>query len=907
MRNADAQHMRRSGREEDLFSAALALPVAERTCYLKRACAEDRGLLDRLQQLLDAATEASNFIKEQDTDAPFERAGDWIGRYRLIEELGEGGCAVVYLAEQSHPIRRHVALKLIKPGMDTRALISRFEAEQQALAVMDHPHIAKVFDAGIAPTGRPYFAMELVRGIRLTDYCNHSRLTVSERLLLFNQVCRAIQHAHRKGIIHRDIKPSNVLVTMHDGVPVAKVIDFGLAKAMQERSVVQAAPAAPDLFIGTPAYMSPEQIQPHQPEVDTRSDIYSLGVLLYELLTGVTPFDPVEQLQSRLDLFHRIQAEAPRKPSDRLEAMGDALSGTATSAYGATAARLLKQVRGDLDCIVMRCLEKEPDRRYQTPGDLQLDVERHLRHEIVLARPPSLVDTVGRFAQRHRMMFGASLAGVAFIAFLIGFAITVTQQARRISLERDRAEQARLHAEQVSDVILHILSAADPFENFSYEIPGSEVLDQVARTLQSQLGSATQVGAKLLEGVGRAYRRRGDADNALIFLGGAVEAWSRIDGGDEAARIGAMVELSIAQRMNGDLQRAQQVIGEAEERARRHGLGQSLVYARLLVNRARNDIEASNLPRARQDLQTSLQISRAHAGPNSKEVADALLTQALLLQWTDEFPESERAARESLRIFETTVAPMHPDRVLAETRVAEVLYMRQRIHAAELLFEEALRKNIQLFGNDSWPVADVLDSLSKVRRSQGRFDEAEDLARRAIAAQSARAGEGHPNILYLRTSLAALLIERGKYVEAERELRQALVAERSTVPALDGQYVQYVASAEYLLGEVLLATDRLSEAENVLIASIERWQRSGAPPWRAARSASALGEALYRQGRVREAKMHLIESNREISAAPGAGIEDKIRASERVARFLQRFGDATRLDTWSAMDSNTRA
>jgi len=899
--------MGRSGREEDLFSAALAMPVAERTSYLERACAQDRALLDRLEQLLNAATDASNFVKERGKDESSARAGDWIDRYRLIEELGEGGCAIVYLAEQTHPVRRHVALKLLKPGMDTQAVIARFETEQQALAVMDHPHIAKVFDAGVAPTGRPYFAMELVRGVRLTDYCNHSRLTVSERLLLFNQVCRAIQHAHHKGIIHRDIKPSNVLVTMHDGVQIAKVIDFGVAKAMQERSVERAAFTASELFVGTPAYMSPEQMQPWRPEVDTRSDIYSLGVLLYELLTGVTPFDPVEQLQSRLELLHRIRTEEPPKPSKRLESFGDALFITATSMYGTTGARLLRQVRGDLDWIVIRCLEKEPGRRYQTPGDLQLDIERHLRHQIVLAHPPSLVYTVGKFARRHKVLFAASLVGLAFIAFLVGFTVTAASQAQRIALERDRAELAVQNAEQVSGVILRILSATDPFENFAYEISGPEVLDQAARTIQSQLGGATQLNAKLLEGVGRAYRRRGEIDKAIVFLSSAVEVWRRIEAGDESARVTALVELAHAHRVNGDLPSSEQFLGEAHELARRHGLEQSLVYAKLLLNHARNALEASDLSEASKYLQASIGISRERAGSNSREVAEALITQSMLFQWMDEFPEAERAARESLRIFETTVAPMHPDRVVAQTKLAEALLLQHRTHAAELLFVDALRKNTQLFGENARQVVDLLDSLAQVRREQGRLDEAEDFARRAIASQSATSGERHPNTLFLRTSLASLLISRGKHREAERELRRALIAQRGTTGVVSEQYLQYVASAEYLLGEALLATDRLGEAEGVLIASIDRWQRSGAPAWRAARSASALGEVLYRQGRIRQAERQLLESDRELSAAPGAGIEDKIKASERVARFLRRSGYVRRLDSFAASGSSTKA
>ena len=885
--------MERSGREEGLFSSALALPVAERTRYLERACAEDRELLDRLQQLLSAAEAASSFVKERSPDTSFERPGDWCDRYRLIDELGEGGCAVVYLAEQTEPVRRHVALKRLKPGTDdAAAVIARFETERQALAALDHPHIAKVFDAGIAPTGLPYFVMELVRGVRLTDYCNHGRLTVPERLLLFTQVCSAIQHAHHNGVIHRDIKPSNILVTSHDGVPIVKVIDFGLATAIQEQRVNEPAFDAVEPFVGTPEYMSPEQLLRGQTAADTRSDIYSLGVLLYELLTGVTPFDPLEQLHTRLAWTHRIRAEKPTRPSKRLEGLGDALFIAAPSRYGTSARRLLWQVRGDLDCIVMRCLDDDTEGRYQTPNDLKLDIERHLRQETVLARPPNAARAVRQFARRHKVLFAACLAALAFITFLAGFAVTAAKQAQRITAERGRAERAEQHARQVSGVIREVLAAADPFESSTQPIAGSEVLDQAARTITREMDWNDQGRTELLESVGRAYWRRGEAGKAVSLLSDVLETQEPIAGGDRSARIRVMVELGIAQRMRGDLPGSQQTFARAHELVRQRGLESSLVNARLLVNRARNSIQANDLQRAAEDLRTSLRLSREHAGPNSKEVADVLLTQSRLFQWTDDFAEAERTARQALGILEATVAPLYPDRVLAETRLAEVLYFRHRVHAAETLFVESLRKNTLLFGANSWQVADVLDSLAKVRRSQGRLDEAVVFARRAIAAQSVSSGEGHPDTTYLRTSLAALLIDQGKNAQAEQELRRALVHARGAVHSTNEQYL---ASAEYLLGEVFLATNRLREAEEVLADSVARWRHSGAPSWRAARSASALGEALFRQGRIRNAEAMLLESNRVLSDAPGADVDARIRASRRVSLLLRPSGHAPRI------------
>jgi serine/threonine protein kinase len=353
-----------------------------------------------------------------------EKPGDRIGRYKLLEKIGEGGCGIVYMAEQTEPIRRRVALKIIKLGMDTRQVIARFEAERQALALMDHPNIAKVLDAGATDTGRPFFVMELVKGVRITDYCDQNSLSTGERLGLFMQVCHAIQHAHQKGIIHRDIKPSNILVTLHDGVPVPKVIDFGIAKATSQQLLTDKTLfTALHQFVGTPAYMSPEQAELSGLDIDTRSDIYALGVLLYELLTGKMPFDARDLLAAGMDEMRRIiREQEPPKPSARLSTLEIADLSTVAKCRQAAPPALIHLVRGDLDWIVMKCLEKDRTRRYETANGLASDLLRHVKNEPVVARPPSNAYRFQKMVRRNKLVFAAGTAVGA--AVLIGLAVS---------------------------------------------------------------------------------------------------------------------------------------------------------------------------------------------------------------------------------------------------------------------------------------------------------------------------------------------------------------------------------------------------------------------------------------------------------------------------------------------------
>jgi serine/threonine protein kinase len=427
-------------REGELLIVALELPLAERAIFLERECGANTSFRQRLEKLLIAHNDAGAFLAEPAISAAQvaparsisegpgdktlltvvnEKPGDRIGRYKLLEKIGEGGCGVVYMAEQDEPVRRRVALKVIKLGMDTKQVIARFEAERQALALMDHPNIAKVLDAGATESGRLYFVMELVRGIKITDYCDQNNLSTRQRLDLFIQVCHAIQHAHQKGIIHRDIKPSNILVMANDpgspGVPI--VIDFGIAKATsQQRLTDKTLYTAFEQFIGTPAYMSPEQAELSRLDIDTRSDIYSLGVLLYELLTGKTPFDSKELLAAGLDEMRRtIREREPARPSTRITR--ERMAASAITPAKSEIRNPKSEIDRDLDWIVMKCLEKDRARRYETANSLANDVERHLKHEPVVARPPSMAYRARKFIRRNRVMVTQAAMFVCLVAF----------------------------------------------------------------------------------------------------------------------------------------------------------------------------------------------------------------------------------------------------------------------------------------------------------------------------------------------------------------------------------------------------------------------------------------------------------------------------------------------------------
>ena len=490
-------------RTEEIFCGALEVSdAAGREVFLDEVCAGDTAARAAVEQLLAVHAKAEQFFQESGPAVAPARAalqafardqnigeghgaeaalddaeGQQIGPYKVLQKIGEGGCGMVYMAEQEQPVRRRVALKIIKLGMDTRNVIARFKAEQQALALMEHPNIAHVLDAGATATGRPYFVMELVRGIKLTDYCDQNKLGVRARLELFNHVCHAVQHAHQKGIIHRDLKPSNILVTLHDGVPVPKVIDFGIAKASEGRLTDNTLFTAFDQFVGTPAYMSPEQAEMSGLDVDTRSDIYSLGVLLYELLTGRTPFDQRQLVGSGLVAMRRTLRETePSPPSTLLTTLRHQDTTTTAKRRHTESRKLISMVRGDLDWIVMKALEKDRRRRYESANGLAEDVQRYLNNEPVQARPPSPFYRFHKLVRRNKITFAAIAAVTVALVLGLGTSTWLFFREREARMEQVRLRQAAENRQKLTQaMVLLTHNQCEQADQLIHGVPASEV------------------------------------------------------------------------------------------------------------------------------------------------------------------------------------------------------------------------------------------------------------------------------------------------------------------------------------------------------------------------------------------------------------------------------------------------
>ncbi len=694
-----------------------------------------------------------------------------VGPYRLLERVGEGGMGEVWVAEQHKPIHRRVALKLIKAGMDTRQVIARFESERQALAMMDHPAIAKVFDAGETAEGRPYFVMEYVQGIPITAYCDQNRLTTPERLELFGHVCEGVQHAHQKAIIHRDLKPSNILVVIQDGVAMPKIIDFGVAKATAQSLTERTMYTELGMMIGTPEYMSPEQAEMTGQNVDTRTDVYSLGAILYELLVGALPFDPKELRRAGFDEIRRkIREEDPQKPSTRLSSMGEASTIHAQNRRTERPA-LIRQIRGDLDWITMKALEKDRTRRYGAPSELAADIERYLHHQPVVARPPSTAYRAGKFIRRHRVGVGV---GASIVVLLIAFSITTAIQARRISQERDRANQEAEASRQVSDFLTGLFKVSNPSEARGNSITAREILDKGADKITGELQGQPRVQGELMYTMGRVYQSLGLYRRSGELLEKAL-AIARTTLGREHPDI-AKYEMALAWLYNG-LGRGNEAIQLARNALSLQEKAQgprSPDVARALHTLAVLLRDKGDYDEARGLFEKSRAVYEKALGPDSLPVAYSYYHQGWLFKLTGNLGEAKRSYEKALAIMEGSLPPDHPDLAWCLNDLSVIYESMKDYDTARRLLERSLATKEKVFGPDHPAVAAGLKNLGVLFWRMGQYDKAKNVYERAMSIEVKAFGPEHAEVAGTLNNLALLAQDMGNYAEAMRLYERSL-------------------------------------------------------------------------------------------------------------------------------------
>jgi eukaryotic-like serine/threonine-protein kinase len=825
------------------------------------------------------------------TAFPGEKPGTVIGRYKLIQSIGEGGFGTVFKAEQFEPVSRMVALKIIKLGMDTKHVIARFEAERQALALMDHPGIAKVFDAGTTEAGRPYFVMELVKGIPITTYCDRNRLSTKARLELFEEVCAAVQHAHQKGVIHRDIKPSNVLVSDTEGKPAPKVIDFGIAKATNQRLTEKTVFTQLAQFIGTPAYMSPEQAGVTEMDIDTRSDIYSLGVLLYELLAGTTPFDG-EKLRSAGygEIQRIIREEEPPWPSTRAGNLGQVLEETAEHRR-LRGSQLIKNLKGELDWIVMKCLEKDRTRRYETANGLARDVERFLANEPVAASPPSRTYRLKKLIVRNRAVFAAGMAMVVLLA--AGVVGTGIGLVRAKTAEKEAVSEAA-RSDQVAVFLTEMLAGVGPSAARGRDTEMlEEILQETDERLTAELSDQPEVEGEIRSHLGLTYFDLGQFEKAKEQFKRSLELLRGVHGevnGDVARQYNNIGLVHEALQENEDaeanhrraLELRRELFGEVHEDT-----------ANNLVNLANLLVGMGRYQDAEPMLLEALDLLRELHGDNHEDVAICLNSLGNLMQHLSRYPEAGPYYQEALTVHREVLGADHPyvitDMVnmgylamntaqydTASARFAEAVELSRRVYGdshpklidalraqakcehrighideAYALYREAWDLSDDVFGPDHLSTADVMSDMSTVLTAMDRDQESDELIYRVYEIQKTQLGPEHPSTLTTEHNIAYSFYTRGEYEEAVRLFRETVTAYTKAYGRESGQ----TSLALTNLGRSRRGLGELDEAvENFEEALAIRTKIFGADHMSPALSKHDLALTLHAQGHIAKAE-----------------------------------------------------